>query len=247
LEIKNLNLRLAGAGSGLTAIRLQAQDAHTELVHDCIVDATGSPNAVGYRIDENASTVTLTTWHLWNLVGSNCSSKGFMSSFSSYNPASAVLENSTFFDCDDGLDCGGLVNLTLRNVVSINNVDTDFSNINFNVTGYNCASEDTSANQFSAGSGNVTGLTPANEMESFSISSSDYAKCKAGGTCEDGGTTPAIAGNTAGIRGNARPHGSDVSIGADEFPAAGPGGGGGSGSGGGGISGAITAAMAAGY
>jgi hypothetical protein len=117
-------------------------------------------------------------------------------------------------------------------------------------TGNNNASTNTSANNFGSGSGNEVNINLANEFVSTAIGNPDFCKVRndGGGECFDGGITPAITANTAGIRGTQRPQGNgDVSIGSDELPTTGGGGGGGSGSGGGGISGAITAAMAAGY
>jgi hypothetical protein len=112
------------------------------------------------------------------------------------------------------------------------------------VLGLNNASDDSSAqdsNFKSGSSNNQTGIDEATEFESLTDTDANYLKVTNAGVCGAGGTTPGISGNTAGIRGNARAS----SIGADEFSAGG-GGLGGSGSGGG-ISGAITAAMQAGY
>jgi hypothetical protein len=252
-EIKDLNVQFTH--SSCFAIRLVSSGAgFPELyVHDLILMCT---LASGYGLQASLTGVPATgqNYHFWNI-----SAEGFdgtiemltfrynaMNRYENCFSKSSGCNGTTISSQAGG---GGLV----QNSVFLGS--KTFGNQNL-VIGKNNAADDTSvqdANWSSPGvlsTGNQVNINSANEFVSTVASSPDYGKVRddGGGVCFDGGTTPSIATNTAGIRGTQRPQGNgDVSIGSDELASPPSPGGGGSGSGGGGISGAITAAMAAGY
>jgi hypothetical protein len=76
-----------------------------------------------------------------------------------------------------------------------------------------CASSDTSGSE--AG---LRSIVTANEVLSTDITLTRFMRMKYGGVCYNGGAAPSLAGNTIGVRSNARPWAtSTYSVGADEF------------------------------
>lgn len=141
--------------------------------------------------------------------------------FSTYAISSTAtqIENCTSDNCGIGVDCNSKSTI-VKNVACINNT-TDFANIS-NATGTNNASEDATAldANWSTGTSNITGITPANEFKSLVSDDWNNLRLISGGSLETNGTAPSIAENTTGIRGNARGVGGNYSIGADEYDTA---------------------------
>lgn len=215
-EIKDLNL-VAASGSTAATTQMTVYSAGPDLlVHDCIVDLAAN-TAVGARgivVGSNSGASGSTDINVWNCAGNGGS---YPFQFGNGYGASVVIENCSASNATwAGIDCQSQ-SMTVRNCVSVGSTTSDFASVG-SATGYNNASEDSTATTFGSGSGGINTIVPANEFVSTSISSSDYMKVKSGGSLDDGGTTTTIAGNTAGIRGDARP-GSDAlySIGADEL------------------------------
>jgi hypothetical protein len=224
LEVKDLHAQFTAVSSGNPFLVFSA--GPDVLVHDIIATNTiGSGDAVHVEMSTNSPSTNI---HIWNIA-----SNGFYYGVNQYlgYTASYVIENITAINTGGGFSVN-LNGTTGTALVQNCCCDPGFGGGGIGTcTGNNNASTNTSANNFGSGTGNEVSINDG------------------GGVCFDGGIAATISGNTAGIRGTQRPQSNgDKSIGADEFPSApGPSGGGGSGSGGGGISGAITAAMAAGY
>jgi len=86
-----------------------------------------------------------------------------------------------------------------------------------NCSGYNNGAVDSTATAFAVQAGGQNGLVSATEFQGTDYSTpGTYWYTVSGSTVANGGQTPTITGNTEGIHGNARPHGSYVSIGAHE-------------------------------
>jgi hypothetical protein len=246
IEIKDL--QMAFTASGVNAVAVMVTTSGPDVaIHDIIATNPGGQGWGVYAALPASSPST--DIFIWNVIADGWARAMYLQI--SY-VANWLIDNCTLVGGGyTGLDLpGGSGSVgTIKNcaVSSITGGAQAF------LTGINNASVDTRAqdSNWGTGSGNEINITLANEFVSTTIGNTDYMKVRndGGGVCFDGGATPSIGANTAGIRGDQRPQAnSDVSIGADEFPSApSPGGGGGSGSGGGGISGAITAAMAAGY
>lgn len=238
-EVKDLNIR---TDTGIAFSLDVAGPSGT--IHDMIGIASGEASAV-FLLDMGAPASSVKTY---NCVG-QCPASGATIVFefafgSSYN--ATTYENCTSIGATSGFDLGAAA-LPVKNCVAVNAAGACFANIGSAIGDGNAASDATATTGWFGGSGtSFDNIVPATEFVSLNSALTTYAKVAVGGVCEDGGATPVIVGNTLGNRGNARPHdGTDVSIGADEFASMVlPGAGSGSG---GGISGAITAAMNAGY
>jgi hypothetical protein len=241
-EVKDLQLRKEGTGGSGEAIVIQKTEAAGNdpvvLLHDIIASVNNTASSQCMNLACNSGNIN--PFYCWNIVAEY----GYETTVLLNNAGGCpfTLENITLVAAPvAGFDASNQV-FTFRNcVVAEDGVLANFHNVG-NSSGHNCAAADTSADDFSSWTSPYNSIVPATEFESLSIADANYAKVTNAGVCGAGGATPTIPGNTAGIRGNAR----SSSVGADEYAAPG-GGGGGSGSGGGGISGAITAAMAAGY
>lgn len=213
INVKNLYLkRLVAGSSGLdTALHHDCGDTDVTINWNNILIDSGGLNTSGVRTANNSALV-----NAWNVISwdTGINAAWILSAINS----SSILENCVSLDCQNGFNAGSNA-VTIRNCVAFNAVNNDFQNIS-GATGRNNASEDaTAANaNWSVGTGNTTGITPANEFVSTSDASANFMKVQAGFTCDNGGTAVSIAGNTTGIRGNPRP-GPDTlySIGADEL------------------------------
>jgi hypothetical protein len=240
-EISGLNVRTTGQQN----CSIYATNGTLGLFHDNIFQTNESdPQAQALTI--GSYTGSGATVRVWNTIAEN----GYEDVFYCQNAGSAntvIIENCVAKGGGAGFQ-GTSTAITFRNCVAFDNSGNDYDGMSA-ATGVSNASEDGTANSgWSSATGAQTTIVPATEFTSTDITNSNYMKVTSDGVCDDSGATPALSENTTGIRGDARP-GTDTntSIGADELASPpGPGGGGGS-SGGGGISGAITAAMAAGY
>lgn len=248
-EVKNLNIK--SASKTVTAASytiLVSTGGPNVILHDCLIDLsniTANHSVLGFYVYDREGASASTSVHVWNSVVT-AGSLG-TAGFTGFSPAQAyssviVVENCTakMNNDDHGFDTGII---TVRNCCAFGST-VCFANINW-ANGYNNASSDATAadDNWSEGTGNKTGIVAATEFESTTSTDVNFVKVTDAGVCHDGGTTPVISNNIAGIRGNRRPHSPDVSIGADEFPSSG----GASGSGGGGMAAMIAMARAIGY
>lgn len=217
IEVKDLNIQF-NAGSGAYGIYIRTSVGADTFVHDIIAfnEQAGSGGVIigGYGVSVS------TDWQMWNVT-----TNGWLNGASVLmiytNPA--IMENCTCLGASQGgIWVWGAVGSAgiIQNCVA--NTFYDSASASQYIIGNNNASVDSTAadgNWEAGSSGNEPNITLANEFVSTDTASPDFTKVRddAGGVCFDGGTTPLIAGNTKGIRGNSRPHSPDVSIGSDEF------------------------------
>ena len=178
----------------------------TTTVHDILLD--GGTFRGGFFIN-GAGSAEMWNLQAWDISGTGISLPSFATSM--------VAENCSVRNSDSiGFQYGNSASVTIRNCYSVDNTTWDFflGFLFLNPTRESLASSNTDA----TGTGAITNVTITDEVVSILDSSSDFLKLKesVGDDLHISGTTPSISGNTAGIRGNVRPHGS-TSIGADEF------------------------------
>lgn len=237
-EVAHLNVHASG-GSGNNY--LFTTSGPNVLVHDCIgINSSASVSTV-FNLQTQLGFVG--TYDVWNCVGRATELNADSSIFQIFLSAGTfTIENCIAHGADYGFVLSSDA-MTVRNCVAIGQNVEGF-NTNNNATGRNNASYDmTATNGWLDNTGGVSNIVAATEFTSLDETQSTYLKVTNDGFLHDGGAATTIAGNTAGIRGNQRPQtNGDISIGADEFLAAG----GGSTAGGGGISPAVGIAAMAG-
>lgn len=249
-EVKDLHIAVnEDGGSQGIGVNLIGFDPTNVLIHDCIVtNLSNTTYGFGVRVNavEMVSSRVVKLYNLAIALGTNPSDFSMGVAVSSLTGGEWLIENVTVLSAGTGLFLGGPVADTCVCRNCVGRGATGAFNGLTGVDGYNNASVDATAADanWSVGTDNVTGITLNDEFVSQVIGNTDFLKLKDDGVCHDGGSAPSIAGNTAGIRGTARPHGALYSIGADEYQSSPATVGGGSG---GGLSSAILAAIAAGY
>ncbi len=226
-ELEIDNLHFVNSSGSYTDCVYVATTGPTVRIHDCILDNTGATgNGVRVQDSGGGAVATVEVW--------NCETKGANSGIiiSNFKGSNFDVENCTAQDSLIGFDAAGIYagnSMTFSNNVAVNTVANGFRiQGGMLVDGYNNASTDgtavTPASTPWANSGaNEPNIVAADEFLSTDIANANYMKVwnnpsAPGVVCWDGGRTPLIAGNTAGIRGNARAS----SIGADEYAAAPP-------------------------
>jgi len=217
LVMKDLNLRSTLGIGVVFAATTNAAAAPNMEIHDILVhhQGSGSSQGVVIRNDATSGSVTVDVWNV-AVSGPGGTINGTGLELHNEYGGSMEVENCTVVESGSGFHLTGP--MIIRNCVSCDNYWNDFDGSPVSSAGYNNASDDASAGTFGSGSGCITGITPANEFVTRDFTSSDFIKVKSGGALGTGGTTVAIAGNTAGIRGNARPGtDSQYSMGADEL------------------------------
>lgn len=247
IEISDLNFRISVAVTEYkSCVEITARD---ELrIHDIIVycagASSGGGDVAGIWTSCAINTSGTSNQYIWNCEVAGYSSgtwNGIRASKAGY-VVNMVVENCTVHDCVTGFD-GGSSTAEFNNNLAFDCSTACYENI-ASAVGNNNADDDATGEDADWGTGanNQSSITVVNEIDSVDVTNTDYLKVLNTGVCWDGGIAPTIPENTVGIRGDGR---YNVSIGADEFPGAtAPGTGSGSGSG---LSGAITAAMNAGY
>lgn len=213
IELKNLYMKRIREGrENYSLITAQLITTGFDLsVHDILMDGAGYKGC-GFNTSSAEPSIHMYNMKVWDFpYEGNIYGIRFF-----YHNAGDKVENCTVRGCYRGIFMNNIP-ITIENCVSIDN-GTDFVDIG-SATGNNNASSDaTAANgNWDEGANNQPNITPAIEFVTEDDTHPDFLKLTADGVCHDGGTAPSIAGNTAGIRGNARPHGADYSIGADEF------------------------------
>jgi hypothetical protein len=168
-------------------------------------------------ISDDTPIVYCDNLEIWGCSDANNEGWGFIAAASH---ASSVFENMSIYDCQDGFRLASQA-VTVRNIASFGNSNTDYLDIG-SANGYNCTDSDGTAadGNWSAGSGNLTGITPSSEFESLSDTSEAFLDLKRDGTGQlsASGTTPGIAENTAGIRLRPRPdRDNNIAIGASQL------------------------------
>lgn len=178
--------------------------------HDNIIDGASKTNTRGFAVNDADWTL-----NAWNNVVTDCDIGYWSITASTYTIENNTILNSASTGFSLSSNAG-----TYTNNVSVGAGSNDFFNMTA-ATGNNNASSDTTAqnSNWTSGTNNVVSVTAANEFISQASDDWNLGKLKSGGSLDSGGTTTAIAGNTTGIRGNARPTGTNVSIGADQFDA----------------------------
>jgi hypothetical protein len=128
-------------------------------------------------------------------------------------PAGSVWENNSVTGCAISFSANSNA-FTLRNNCTFNNTNANHYYLVGSATGYNNMDYGTTCEDgdFATGSGNVTGVTGANEFESFDPTSPDFFKPKSNSRARDGGA--AVTYSTAGINGVTRQY---PDIGAYEY------------------------------
>lgn len=225
--VKDLNLKSAAASptDGVYGLRVRSAGPDVQM-HDCMVDTTNLTTGTGFnrplQLHDSDGASASTDLHCWNCTTANPdNANGVGVSLEVGYNAVIVVENVTakLVGAGRGIDCLSTV-VTVRNCCAFGPMGGCFYGIG-NADGFNNACQDTTGadGNWSTGTGNKVSITPADEFYSTDEEDSNWAKVRRelGGVCHDGGTTPTIAGNTVGIRGNPRPHSPDVSVGADEL------------------------------
>jgi hypothetical protein len=140
--------------------------------------------------------------------------------------ANTIVENNTIINCGSG---GGIkgsdLAATYRNNLVLTPNSGNCWNTIANAKGYNNCSTDTTgenADFTGGGSGNISSATALNEVISVTDTDATFLQVRTDATnANDGGTTPSIAANMAGIEGNVRPRkGGTYSIGASQWASA---------------------------
>lgn len=216
IEVKDLHINIQAVQAGASLIIYShPNNNHTGnfIVHDNMIDAAGKKARAIY-IQSTSPTPNPLVYNntIWDIVGLGVGISNVA------NNADAEIENNTIYSCVIGIDANTKLGVFTNNVCIANG--TDFLNIGVVVTGNNNASDDgTAANgNWGAGANNVPNITPANEFASLNDTSRNFLKCSRGGdNIFKSGKAPVVGANTTGIRGNARPHSTQYSIGADEY------------------------------
>lgn len=213
LEIKELHLRRTTSGFW-NAVSGGAGAGIDVYCHDMIfthVENTGNGFSLAPSGDQLSD-----KHYVWNIATSGFQ-RGF--SFEVGFDKDIKIENCTVLDATDGfyLSRGqsGTNGALIHNVIA--STFTEFNNAIQYCTANEIAAEDTTSDSSSWKVGSAGGpqnVVLTNEFVSTTVGNPDFAKVKQGGELWDGGTSPEIPENTAGIRGDLR----NSSIGADEFP-----------------------------
>jgi hypothetical protein len=213
------HLKAVVSGSDLNMYGITLNESGPDfLVHDLLVDISGATGGLPAGIIQSSNNSGRSVFMF------NCAVKaasiGYAFSIQNNYGADLRVENCTADGGAYGFAHSGAVSDYINNV-AVNAATGGFNSNISTCYGYNNASDDPSAGDgnWSTAANNITGITPANEFASLSFASPSFAKLKAGGSLEAGGTAPTIVENTVGIRGNARPHNGSYSIGADEYAA----------------------------
>jgi len=226
LEISNLKFKRLVSIGAVYEIKIRAWAASTTPVikiHDILFDGN-SKGGRAFYVNDNLSS----NWDFraWNCKGYGAHAYVFLTDVG--GTGTIKWDNMVAYGATNtGFYCGNVAILTVTNCVAANITTSDFAFI-VNAVGKNNASEDATAADanWGTGSGNVTSIVAADEFESLVNTEEDFLNIKEDApNIKDGGTTPAISDNTAGIEGNPRPQsGGDFSIGANEYAKSGIGG-----------------------
>ena len=238
LEIKNLKVRNS---AGIWDIEVHVYGSASAKVHDII--ASGANTSFGNAFVNLSATASL---EVWNFSANEYNGVG---AITTDGTEPITVENCVGMNSVYGFRDSGTGIVTFNSCVAFGNAIGDFDNGWTNMFVYNSYSEDGSVlTEPDGGSGNASGINPATEFVSTTYSNPDYLKVVPGGTLATGGITPTITGNTAGVRGDARP-GADAqtSAGVDEYSPPSPSIRSGGGGGGGNMLGVVMAAISAGY
>lgn len=222
LDISNLYLRQDNNVS-YSMITQQVGINFLLKVKDCFFDGNGSTTTVGYLQNEADTVLEMDNCEFWDYEG--------LSAIRTVRVGvGTTIENCTFYGTRNGTGVyvgGAGINVpTYRNCLSFGHSGLAYTNFGASCEGYGNASDDDSAKNSNWGTGadNEINIVIANEIESTDDTNDAFLKLISSGVCHDGGKVPIILSNTAGIRGNARPHRPAVySIGADEFSGVDPG------------------------
>jgi len=221
LDIGSLHVVFdSGTSGGGGSINISTNTVIAKLfIHDCLIDGSSVASQMGILVVGGAGSSWVKIWN--NVVYDSGSGIQIQ------NATTGIwsVTNNTVKGGFRGFYTSSGGQAHFYNNVAFDTSYKDFDVASGNMFGFNNASEDTTAADVNwsgggGGTNNQTGITPATEFESLNEASSDFLKVTDAGVCDDGGTdiSVLIAENTAGIRGNARPH--DVtlwSIGADEY------------------------------
>jgi len=220
--VKDLRVKASVSGNYML-LSLRSNGPDTEFT-DIVVDA-GARNGsftelVEFEAGPSASASTdLMAKNLTIFGSASTGSQPGLSIDKGGYAGSIIAENVTVRGpFSNGINCNSRAQV-LRNCVCSGTLNNDYSGINAS-TGVNNASEDATAadGNWASGTGNITGITPADDYLSLDETESDFLQVKAGGSLAAGGVAPAIANNLVGSRGNRRPQtNGDYSIGASEL------------------------------
>lgn len=207
----------AGGSSPSAFIRIDANNSWRYKVKGCMFDGKGSVTN-GLQLKRNPSIGWTWNNYFWDLTNGI--------DLVSNAQGNCIAENNSFYNCGTGIDLD-VVQLWAYQVYNNTFLSCTADVIGpDNATGKNnsttlaSGSSNINNGEWSTGSGNITGITQANEVLSVSDSSSDFLDIKSGGSNQDGGIAVTITDNTSGARGRPRPHSGNYSIGACEFQAA---------------------------
>jgi hypothetical protein len=218
-ELAGLHWRcVAGAD---TRIILQGSYDDTHRVYDCLFNFNDIGDGIAFHITTGSCNYEIWNNFFWD--GSSSSSLGATIELQLLATAgrTGVFENNTIaclvkgsaVNKDRIARSGTLTSKwTIQNNVSFNDVDSnnsDYGNLASATLQYNAAGDTTAS-----GTGSIDNIVSGTEFKSTDDTSADFLKLAVGSQLIGAGTTPAIAGNTTGIRGNAR--GSTPAMGADE-------------------------------
>jgi len=222
IEIKDLNIQFNNVAGFPYGIALQASTTGTFYVHDNIVF---SQTAIGIGILAVFDILPLERSILFNNVTDGWAYGCYPIMRLDNGP---IVENCTFLNsASGGLRLWTTATGTgfVRNCV-FDNINEAAAGSQARVSGYNNASVNADAldaNWAPGSSGNNINITLLNEFVSVTPTNANYGKVRddGGGVCFNGGIAPTIIANTYGIRLDTRPHGIEISIGADELHVAG--------------------------
>lgn len=209
IEIRDLTFKItASDAGGFAQIVLSNTTTATGdfRIRDCIFDGNGTD---GRAIDLGDNSPTI---ELFNLVVHNHDVAQQAFQFTSTS-GSMTIENITFYDCVVAIDNNNQTQS--YNNIAFFSCGTNIRDVTNSTSNY-CATDKASVGAGTNNNAQVS-LTVANEVVSITDTHADFMRAKVGGTIDSNGTTVSIDSNTAGIRGNARPTGTNYSIGADQY------------------------------
>jgi len=213
IEVRNLKITQTGGRAGAVYASLLATvstDSFDISFHDNILCGNNLHNTCGIK-----ARISQATFNIYNNVIYDYGEYGIWIDLAH---SASIIENNTCYSNDvNGIFVTASTAAKIQNNLCVSN-GTDYAGIAA-CTGTNNADSDSTGNDdaWVTGSGNICEVTIADEVVTTDSTSEDFMKLK-DGSIEDAGATVSIAGDTLGIRGNARP-GTDAaySIGADEY------------------------------
>lgn len=214
--IKNLNIKMGAGGSNWNAaIRYISASKLSCSIENVIVNLNAQ-RSYGFVIGNNNSASA----NIYNcmVIQGKATSAVVTGGVAILSSGLVIIENSTFFGCNNAASSGiwnyyNSANVYLRNVLCLGNTK-DFA-YNSTITSGMGNSRSIACGSSDA-TGNFGSLTTLNEVLDTAALSANIMKLKYTGTAARNGVKPLIIENTKGILGNNRPSANNVySIGFD--------------------------------